>query len=35
VNQFVASGNIDGTFKKLVGAFVKASFYSLRDRCGR
>ena len=21
------SGNIDGTFKKLVGAFVKASFY--------
>src|ERR1700740_2660939 len=27
VNQFLASGNIDGTFKKLVGAFVKASFY--------
>src|ERR1700751_3589216 len=33
VNQFLASGNIDGTlnidstFKKLVGAFVKASFH--------
>jgi hypothetical protein len=27
VNQFLASGNIDGAFKKLVGAFVKASFY--------
>ena len=26
VNQFLASGNIDGRFKKLVGAFVKASF---------
>jgi hypothetical protein len=25
--RFWASGNIDGTFKKLVGAFVKASFY--------
>ena len=27
MNQFLASANIDGTFKKLVGAFVKASFY--------
>ena len=33
MNQFLASGNIDGTlnidstFKKLVGAFVKASFH--------
>ena len=27
VKQFLASGNLDGRFKKLVGAFVKASFY--------